>query len=310
MIDLSQKDDVIIQQLMDAFTTIGFCTLINHSDDTSFIEDAFSASKQFFQLPLDTKQKYAYTSQESNRGYIAYGQETHDRFGTVLPDVKETFDIGFEGDVEYENMWPDELASTSYKDTLINYFTTMDRLFLKLLGFLAIGLGLDKDYLVQKCNQNHENLRLLHYPSLDDPNRVRGNIHTDFGVLTLLVQDSVGGLKVKHMDGSWISVTPRPGSIVVNVGDMLMRWSNDKFKATLHQVVPPGESQSAGTDTSSDIIIPERYSIAFFCNANRDATIECLETCCKDTLPKYKPINSHEYLTQRLVATINPETTK
>ena len=207
-------------------------------------------------------------------------------------------------------MWPDELASTSYKDTLINYFTTMDRLFLKLLGFLAIGLGLDKDYLVQKCNQNHENLRLLHYPSLDDPNRVRGNIHTDFGVLTLLVQDSVGGLKVKHMDGSWISVTPRPGSIVVNVGDMLMRWSNDKFKATLHQVVPPGESQSAGTDTSSDIIIPERYSIAFFCNANRDATIECLETCCKDTLPKYKPINSHEYLTQRLVATINPETTK
>ena len=94
MIDLSQKDDVIIQQLMDAFTTIGFCTLINHSDDTSFIENAFSASKHFFQLPLDTKQKYAYTSQESNRGYIAYGQETHDQFGTVLPDVKETFDIG------------------------------------------------------------------------------------------------------------------------------------------------------------------------------------------------------------------------
>jgi isopenicillin N synthase-like dioxygenase len=304
VVDLSQNEQTIIDELMNAFTTIGFCTLINHSKDASFIDQAFQASKQFFELPLSTKQKYAYTCQKSNRGYIAYGQETHDRPGIVQPDVKETMDIGYQYDSEYQNKWPEELPDNSYKDILLDYFERMDKLFLKMLEYLALGLGLPRNYLVQKCNNNHENLRLLHYPRLSDPDRVRGNIHSDFGVLTLLVQDSVGGLKVQHVDGTWISLEPRPGSIVVNVGDMLMRWSNDTFKATLHCVMPPPKSgEGDGTTTE----IPERYSIAFFCNANRDTIIECLEPCCNDVPAKYPPINAHEYLTGRLTATINAE---
>jgi isopenicillin N synthase-like dioxygenase len=167
---------------------------------------------------------------------------------------------------------------------------------------IAIGLKLpDPDFLVKRSNNQHENLRLLHYHSLppDHPNKmIRGNVHTDFGALTLLVQDAVGGLRVKNVQGDWINVEPIPHSIIVNVGDMLMRWSNDRLKATLHQVISP--SRFTAEDS-----IPERYSIAFFCNANKDATIECLENCRDESEPaKYAPVNAHAYLTQRLADTI------
>ena len=133
----------------------------------------------------------------------------------------------------------------------------------------------------------------------DHPNKnIRGNIHTDFGTLTLLVQDEVGGLRVKNRQGDWMNVEPVPHSIIVNVGDMLMRWSNDRLKATLHQVISPPKF------TPQDRI-PERYSIAFFCNANKDALIECLETCQNDSDPeKYEPINAYAYLMKRLSDTI------
>jgi isopenicillin N synthase-like dioxygenase len=182
---------------------------------------------------------------------------------------------------------------------MLEYFQTMDKLYLRLLRMLSIGLQLpDPDYLVKQCNQQHENLRLVHYHSLPPahPSKmIRGNVNTDFGVLTLVVQDHVGGLQFKGRDGDgWINVEPVPYAIVVNVGDMLMRWSNDRIKASLHQVVTPSWLRPGDR-------IPERFSIVFFCNANKNAILKCLETCQSDTNPaKYPPINAHKYLTQRL----------
>jgi isopenicillin N synthase-like dioxygenase len=138
----------------------------------------------------------------------------------------------------------------------------------------------------------------LHYPAEEhNTHTIRGNIHSDFGTLTLLVQDAVGGLQVQRTDGTWIMVQPRANAIIVNVGDMLMRWTNDKLQATLHQVVtPPGVSKS----------IPERFSIAFFCNANKETLLECLENCSDNfNPPRYPPINAYDYLTQRLTDTIH-----
>jgi isopenicillin N synthase-like dioxygenase len=191
---------------------------------------------------------------------------------------------------------------------LLQYFDTMDQLHLRILKWIGMGLQLDDvNFLVDRCNDQHENLRLLHYPSvvIENDDMVRGNIHSDYGTITLLLQDQVGGLKVKTVDGTWIPVPPVPGAIVLNVGDMLMRWSNNVLKATLHQVVaPPKCTTNDGTMTTK---ASERYSIAFFCNANKDAMIECLPPCCQTTPALYPPINSHVYITQRLRDTIGDD---
>lgn len=308
VINLSRPADeeaITIDELVQAFEKIGFATLVDHGVDSDLIDRAFAASRNFFSLPLDEKMNYGFQGHESNRGFIAPGSETHDLEKDCPPDPKETFDIGKEDEPDFQNFWPKELAETGFRKDLLEYFETMDKLYLRLMRMVAIGLQLpDPDFFVKQCNQQHENLRLLHYHSLppEHPNKmIRGNVHTDFGALTLLVQDEVGGLRVQNRDGEWINVEPVPHSIIVNVGDMLMRWSNDRLKATLHQVVTP--SRFGPHDR-----IPGRFSIAFFCNANKDTTIECLETCQSENNPaKYPPVNAHAYLTQRLADTIASE---
>ena len=372
-------------ELIDAFKTVGFATLTNHGVDSKLIENAFRQSKQFFDLPSSQKLNYKYQGAASNRGYIPFQAETHT--GTIdNPDRKETFDIGKDHDDEdgYTNHWPvmsmttatttdEEGSDGDFQSTMLEYFETFDKLFLKLMKMVAIQLNMDDpDYLVDRCNQQHENLRLLHYPSIpidkssyqnsnndDDCDRTatisttttnviqRGNVHTDFGVLTLLCQDSVGGLRVQLVTGQWINVPPVPNSIVVNVGDMLQRWSNDMFRATPHQVVselppllPPSstskQQQEGGYEKDDDTTVedddaerttittvPERYSIAFFCNANKNVVLECLKECCcrngdSDVStasaaatqqlplppPRYEPIKAHDYLSRRLNDTI------
>lgn len=305
MIDLSQKEEIVVAQLMDALTSIGFCTLVHHGVDNACFEKAFAASKSFFDLATPIKTQYKFQGHDSNRGYLSMACETHDQTPNTQPDAKETLDIGKEDEPGYQNEWPEELQDTSFRNDLLVYFRTMDGLFLKLMKWIGIGLKMpDPERLVQACNGQHENLRLLHYPasttsSSASSSSFRSNVHTDFGALTLLSQDQVGGLRVQNLDGTWITVTPVPNAIVLNVGDMLMRWSNDIFKATPHHVVTP--SKYDGTT-------PERYSMAFFCNANKETMIECLETCCESSSPaKYPPISSHEYLTKRLVDTIHSD---
>jgi isopenicillin N synthase-like dioxygenase len=297
IIDMSQDEGLVVEALMKAFTTIGFATLKNHGAEPDKIEKAFQASKSFFALDQVTKSKYKFQGHKSNRGYIGVGLETHDLEADNTADHKETFDIGKDDEPGYQNLWPTELESSTspFRQDLLDYFRTMDTLYLRLMRMIEIGLNLPNDFLVDRCDGQHENLRLLHYPGLTTP-RVRGNVHTDFGTLTLLVQDQVGGLKVRRKDGSWIFVKPVQDAVIVNVGDMLMRWSNDHLKATLHQVVPP---------PGADGKIPERFSIAFFCNANKDTLIECLAPCSDGEQPRYPPINAHAYLTKRLMDTIN-----
>jgi len=302
VIDLSQSPDVIVEELMNALTTIGFATLIHHGLPMDLFPKALAASKSFFDLPATVKQQYAFQGSESNRGYIGLGVETLDLVDgdntTVM--YKESLEIGKEDEPGYHNEWPDELSETSFRDDLLEYFRLMDALHLQIMRWIGIGLKLDDpDYLVNRCNGQHENLRLLHYPALSSENAKasRANLHTDYGTITLLAQDQVGGLQVLTIDGTWIDVTPVEGSLVVNVGEMLMRWSNDVLKATLHQVkAPPVLEDDRG--------IPERYSIALFCNPNKDTLLECLEPCCQEEPSRYEPINAHDYITKRLADTI------
>ena len=210
----------------------------------------FEKSKLFFDLPAATKQKYKFQGSESNRGYIGVGSETLDVVeGTNTPDenfmYKESLEIGKEDEPEFHNEWPDELSQTDFREHMLMYFNTMDALNLKIMRWIGIGLKLeDPNYLVDRCNNQHENLRLLHYPETKDSSVSRANLHTDYGTLTLLAQDQVGGLQVLTLEGRWIDVAPVENSIILNVGEMLMRWSNDLFKATLHQVQPPSQEEN------------------------------------------------------------------
>jgi isopenicillin N synthase-like dioxygenase len=319
VIDLSQNEEIIVAQLMDALTSIGFCTLVHHGVDDACFERAFDASKSFFDLTTPIKTKYKFQGHDSNRGYLSMACETHDQTpnNNTQPDSKETLDIGKEDEPGYHNEWPEELQDTSFRNDLLDYFQTMDGLLLKLMKWIGIGLQLpDPERLVQACNGQHENLRLLHYPAAStnsSSSGVRGNVHTDFGTLTLLLQDQVGGLQVQNLDGTWISVTPVPNAIVLNVGDMLMRWTNDVLKATPHQVITPSKYYNSN-NTNDTTTTPERYSIAFFCNANKETMIDCLEmSCCQQSSSspsKYPPISSHEYLTKRLTDTIQSDKQK
>ena len=304
VIDMSRSDAHVAEELLNAFQTIGFATLVNHGVPKATLENACEQSQAFFRLDESSKLKYKFQGYMSNRGYIPVGCESHE---TPLPDKKETFDIGNELEKGYDNKWPMEELSDKFKSIMLTYFDSFDELHLRIMRLLAVGMKLDdEDFFVKRCNQRHENLRLLHYPSVPLPQPsndgepiVRGAVHTDFGTITLLTQDRVGGLRARKLNGEWVNVPPVENSIVVNVGDMLQRWSNDTLRATPHQVVDLQEANKDG-------IIPERFSIAFFCNANKDVTLDCLQQCSSEP-PKYPPINAYDYLIRRLSETISKE---
>lgn len=194
VIDFSaEKAEIALaQEVVQIFKTVGFATLINHGIDAATIEKGFAASKSFFEMPLETKLKYKYVSHETNRGYIQPGLENHKTTG-VADEQKETFDIGKEGEQGYGTPWPQELAHTGFKEDLLQYFQEFNRLNLRLMRLIALGLGLsDPDYFVSRCDGQHCNLRLLHYLELSRTVKgvtiQRGARHTDYGSITLLCQ--------------------------------------------------------------------------------------------------------------------------
>jgi isopenicillin N synthase-like dioxygenase len=180
----------------------------------------------------------------------------------------------------------------------MQFFDHCHHLHLNVMNAIGLGLGLPNNFFVQYCNAKDHNLRLLHYPAVKKTAHLnRAGAHTDYGSITLLFQDNKGGLQVKNSNDEYVAAPPIEGTIVINAGDLLARWSNDIIKSTKHRVVAPP------FDTKSDMF-PPRYSVAFFCNPNWDAKIECLDGCWSAENPKkYEPLTTHDYLVSRLSAT-------
>jgi len=308
IISLSRPDGeeaIVICQLLQAFETNGFAVLVDHGIDKDLMDRAIVASQSFFAMSIISKLNYQFQGHESNRGYIAPRLETHHVGHNDCPDPKETFKIGKEYEAGFRNVWPTELAETTFRRDLLELFQTMDTLYLRLMRMIAIGLKLrDPNFLVKNCNQQHSNLQLVHYFSLprddSDKRMIRRNMDYDFGTLTLQLQDDIGGFQAQNQnDGNWIDVAPVPHGIIVNVGEMLMRWTNDRLKAAKHQLISPPPYGPTNK-------VPESFSITFYCNANKDATIKCLDTCRSFKHPaKYPPVNAHKYLKQRLSSIIS-----
>lgn len=314
--DLNDKLKVA-HDILNAFKSVGFVYLDNHGIPLDTINHVFCASKRFFDLPLDEKNKLRWTTPDANRGYVSQGREKvtglQDKddindLRQTSPDIKESFEIGNDDSTEYTNNWPDDSLVTGFKDTMLSFYEACYQLKRQLLDAIGIALGLPHGFFDPFINQKANNLRLLHYPPteasvLNRKDQTRAGAHTDYGSVTLLFQDQQGGLQVKNPEGVFVNAKPIPGTIVVNAGDLLARWSNDIIKSTEHRVISPSSCNASSTDSGSDIY-PARYSIAYFGNPNPDATIEALPGCYDDSNPiKYPSINAHEYITSRLSAT-------
>jgi len=177
------------------------------------------------------------------------------------PDIKESFEIGREGEPGHPNQWPAEEGElVNFKATMADFFDQCKGLHLEVMRAIAVGMGIEPNYFDSFVDVGDNTLRLLHYPAVDkkvfqiNPGQVRAGEHSDYGSITLLFQDSRGGLQVKSPNGQFVDATPIEGTCVVNAGDLLARWSNDTIKSTIHRVVEPPQAESD--------IHPPRYSIA------------------------------------------------
>ncbi|KAG0648962.1 Proline hydroxylase [Hyphodiscus hymeniophilus] len=301
------------QSILKGFQSAGFVYLRNHPIPLSTVSSAFHTSASFFSRPLAEKERLGWTTPQANRGYVSHGREKTttltdasevEKLRAQAPDLKESFEIGREGEEGLPNNWPrwDE-AGEAFRDFMIAFHGECKALHVEVMRAIAVGMGLEEGYFDSYTNIGDNTLRLLHYPPASkevfakNKFQVRAGEHSDYGSITLLFQDDRGGLQVKSPNGTFVDATPIPGTVVVNAGDLLARWSNDTIKSTLHRVVePPAPAQG---DTH-----PARYSIAYFCNPNFKSHIEAIDgTFGEGKEKRYPGINSGDYLVQRLAAT-------
>ena len=240
-------------------------------------------------------------------------KEEVDKLREGCPDLKESIEIGREGEEEYPNRWPDfegDNRGADFKRVMQEFFLQCKDLHCLVMRAIALGMGLDEDFFDSFTEKGDNSLRLLHYPAVSksvfekSKQQMRAGEHSDYGSITLLFQDQRGGLQVMTPSGKFIDATPIEGTVVVNAGDLLARWSNDLIKSTKHRVVePPAVVKRDGE--AQEEYHPARYSVAYFCNPDYQRWIEALPGTWEGEKggKKYEGINSGEYLVQRLSAT-------
>jgi isopenicillin N synthase-like dioxygenase len=288
----------VAKALGQACRDVGFFYISGHGVPPALMKRVFEASAAFFTGPASIREAVSFSGPGDNRGYIRLGGETLDP--GKPPDVKEAFNIGLElppDDPEMlarapfraADLWPDV---PDFRKTMLDYFNRVWRLGRDLHRGFALDLGLEPNYFETRLDRPNATLRLLHYPQSTTPpseGQLGAGVHTDYGNVTLLATDEVGGLMVQDRSGRWLDAPVIPGTFVCNIGDCLMRWSNDVYVSTPHKVVNPGK---------------DRYSVAFFLDPNPDAVVACLPTCVSADRPaKYAPITGAEFLRSRLEPT-------
>jgi isopenicillin N synthase-like dioxygenase len=284
----------VAENLRAACLDRGFFYIRNHGVSAALIDALFEETRRFFASSAATKGAVDKSLSFCSRGFEPMRAQTLE--AGAPPDLKESFYIGPELALDDPrvvarrfnhgpNLWPDELPN--FRPVTQTYFDTMLGLSTKLMRGLALALDLDEDYFAGYCSDPHATLRLLHYPPQPAdaaPGEKGAGAHSDFGGVTLLLQDEAGGLQVHGMTSDqWIHATPVPGTFVVNLGDMIARWTNDRFRSTVHRVV-----NASGR---------ERYSVAFFFSGNPDQQVESLPSCLEDgEVPKYLPTTVEGHL--------------
>ena len=301
----------IATAVREACETVGFFAVRGHRVAASTIDDMRSTSRAFFDLPLSRKVEVARPRPEQNRAYHAEGTETLARLAgnESPPDYKEVFAIGppdVPDDPWYHsapgaypnyapNLWPAEPAA--FAASWRAYWSAMEELQDTICRIFANALDLPDDWFVRHLDRHCSMLRALNYPEQAEwprPGQLRAGEHTDLGMLTILKNEAAdGGLEVRDLDGCWHEAPIVEDGFIVNIGDLLMRWTNDRFTSTLHRVANPVH----GTGS-------RRLSIAYFVAPNYDSVIECLSTCQAPGSPaKYPPVTVAGYRNARFART-------
>ncbi len=296
---LASGDDAALGRIAGeigaACRTIGFFYVVDHGVAPELMRAAFAQSAAFFASPLAQRQALAIERVGGNRGYSGLLHEALDPKRGA--DLKEAFNIGLDlspDDPEIVarapfrtlNVWPDQ---PEFRATLLAYFGACAALAGAIHRAFARDLGLPLDFFVDKFSRPMATLRLLHYPASASAGEIGAGEHTDYGNITLLASDDVGGLEARTRAGVWIAAPPAPGAFIVNIGDCLMRWTNDVYVSTPHRVV-----NRSGK---------ERYSIAFFFDPNPEALVEAIPSCLAPAeAARYAPILAADYLEMRLDA--------
>lgn len=297
----------IAAQVAAACRDVGFLVISGHGVPEATVARMYDVSRAFFELPEEEKLAVARPRPDQIRGYSGLESEALGNLDgdAAPPDLKELFDIGpldvplddpyytaeAAGQHFAPNLWP--ASPEGFEATWREYFGVMEDLNLLLLQVFATALDLPDDHFAGKVDRHISILRANYYPRQVDepkPGQIRGGGHTDYTALTILWQEDVpeGGLQIRTTSGEWIDVPVVPGTFVVNLGDSMMRWTNDTWISTMHRVVNP--SREVAVERA-------RMSFAYFVQPNYDAVIECIDSCQSALRPaKYAPVFNGDYL--------------
>ena len=285
-----------VDEIGNAFEQVGFVAVTNHGVPSSLISDLYKYVQQFFSLSIEDKLKYEIPGLAGQRGYTSFGRE-HAK-GSDAPDLKEFFQYGqtVEDNDPIKSEYPDNVKVSEiqgFDKTLFSVYKSFEKSGSLLLQAISIYLGLSEDFFNNYIYNGNSILRCIHYPPIqqEPKSAIRAEQHEDINLITLLVGASAQGLQILSKSNEWLDVTSLPDQIVVNVGDMLQRLTNNKLKSTTHRVVnPPREMWNTS-----------RYSIPFFLHPRSNMSLASLPSCIDQNHPKmYSDATAGEYLDERL----------
>lgn len=293
--DAAKKND-FVQALGKAYETVGFVAVKNHGLSKELIASLYDKVQQFFSLPLTQKKAYELKDLAGQRGYTSFGKE-HAK-GSDAPDLKEFFQYGQIARNNFvEEMYPANVQVNQvngFNEIFDEAYRAFEKSGTALLQAIALYLNLDEHYFDEYVFNGNSIIRAIHYPPITEKPKsaIRAEQHEDINLITLLIGASADGLEVLSKQEEWVPVTSLPEQIVVNVGDMLQRLTNNKLKSTTHRVVNPKEEY---WHTS-------RFSIPFFLHPKSSMSLQCLSNCIDQDNPElYDVATAGEYLNERLV---------
>ena len=282
-----------VSEIGNSFNQIGFAIIKNHGLDSSLVSNLYDQIKKFFYLRDDIKKQYEIPEKNGQRGYVGKGKE-HAK-GSKVGDLKEFYHVGHpdsQGDYG-ENVWPKEFPL--FEKFATKTYLELENIGLNVLKSIALYLNLDKKYFENKVRGGESIMRAIHYFPIHnlniDKNAVRAGAHGDINFITILMGASAKGLEILTRNNKWIPIESEEDHLVINVGDMLERLTNNKLKSTIHRVVNPEKK----------LLHTSRFSIPFFLHPRPDMDLSCLENCIdKDNPKKYTDIDARGFLEERL----------
>ena len=279
----------VVEEVQAALSEVGFMYVEGHGISPAIFQRAEESSRHFFAQPGAVKSRFAFRQDDLEANFGFHGLESERLDTSSAPDLKESFSMRNAPAVTQGERWPDEEFRRS---ALALYEASLSASY-NILRIMAAGLGLPPEFFTDRHQGQNVTLRFLHYPAgvpAASASQLGAGAHTDYGSITLLHQDDVGGLEVRCSDGQWHPAPALPGALLVNTGDLMQRWTNDRFRSTFHRVRAIGG-------------LADRYSIAFFVDPDTDVRVECISSCRGEHRPsRYPTVTAGEHIQSRIAA--------